>query len=429
MSPDRDTKPRLLIIVNVFNPDRGGGGAIFSDLAYGLAERGYDVTVRCAYPYYPEWKDKSGRNGWHVERYEDQGVHVERYYIYIPSRPNSLWQRLLYEASFFVSLTVLSIRQGRNHDAVMVYCPLVGAVAFATLNRWRWGKPLWLNVQDLSADAAAASGIAKGRAVVGLLKAIQSMLFNQAQVWSSISPVMVQRLGALRKKNQPLLYVPNWLNRSMADALAGLPSKAGRLPDAPVRLLYAGNIGKKQDLLRFCKLLSSSDASFRFRIHGNGGGADEIRAWVSQAGDARFEFGDFMEEPAFAQALHDTDFFVITEKSGSGGSFIPCKTISGMAAGSPILAICDADSPLGMEIRQTEAGPWFSWDEAEQAVQLISSMEQHAKAFTAWQQNALQRARFYERDQVIDRCAKAFDALATAPSPQALREALEPLRG
>ena len=55
------TKPRPLMVVNVLNPDRGGGGAIFSDLAYGLAERGFDVTVRCAYPCYPEWEDRAAR--------------------------------------------------------------------------------------------------------------------------------------------------------------------------------------------------------------------------------------------------------------------------------------------------------------------------------------------------------------------------------
>lgn len=425
MSSTPKNKLRLLMIVNVFNPDRGGGGAIFSDLAYGLAERGFDVTVRCAYPYYPEWKDKSGKNGFRVERYEDQGAHVERYYIFIPTRPNSLVQRLAYEASFLLSL-MSSLLRGRDFDAVMVYCPLVGAVAFATLNRWLWRKPLWLNVQDLSADAAAASGIAKGKAIVGLLRAVQSFFFNQAQVWSSISPVMVQRLNPLRKRNQPLLYLPNWLNASMAEALQALPSESAHLPGKTLQLLYAGNIGKKQDLLLFCQKLQASSADFRFRIHGNGGGADEVRAWVEACGDSRFSFGGFMEEVAFAQALHETDFFVITEKSGSGGSFIPCKTISGLGAGRPILAICDGDSPLGMEIRETQAGPWYAWDQLDDATQMIATIHEEPERFAAWQKNACERALFYERDRVIERCAGALEAMVQAESGEPLRKALLP---
>ncbi len=408
--------PRLLIVVNVFNPDRGGGGAIFSDLAYGLVARGFDVTVRCAYPYYPEWTNKSGKNGLAIQRYTDQGVKVERNYLFIPSRPNSLLQRLLYEGSFLLSL-MRSLPRGRDFDIVMVYCPLVGSVAFAVLNKWLWHKPLWLNVQDLSADAAAASGIAKGRAIVSLLKGVQSFFFNQAEVWSTISPVMVRRLEGVRKHNQPIVYLPNWLNGSMADEIAKLPAKAGRTPGRPVKLLYAGNIGTKQDLLKFCQHLSRSDAPFTFRIHGDGGGAPAIQEWIQQAGDARFSFAGFMEEPQFAKALHDTDFFVITEKRGSGGSFIPCKTISGLGSGSPILAVCDSDSPLGEEMRMTEPGPWFEWDQLDSVPEMLKRIAGEPAQFEHWQRNALKRAEFYERGQVIDRCDKALRAILAGEAP------------
>jgi colanic acid biosynthesis glycosyl transferase WcaI len=400
--------------VNVFNPDRGGGGAIFSDLAYGLAARGFDVTVRCAYPYYPEWKDKSANNGLAVQRYEDQGVHVERHYIYIPKNPNSLAERALYEASFFLSL-LRSLGRGR-FDAVMVFCPLVGAVGFAALARIIWRKPLWLNVQDLSADAAAAGGIARGKALLGLMRGVQSVLFNAAGVWSSISPVMIRRLEAIRTKGQPILYLPNWLNGSMSDAIAALPSKLGRLPQDPVRLLYAGNIGTKQDLLLFCQHLHASDAQFQFRIHGDGGRASAIRDWVESIQDPRFTFGPFMDEPDFARALNETDFFIITEKQGSGGSFIPCKTISGLSSGSPILAICDADSPLGEEMREAQPGPFFGWDELDAVPALLKSLASEPERMAQWQANAMARAPFYHRDRVIDGFQAALDQLIAGGS-------------
>jgi colanic acid biosynthesis glycosyl transferase WcaI len=401
---------RLLMVTNVFHPDRGGGGAIFSDLAYGLAGRGFDVTVRCAYPYYPEWRDKSGKNGCAVERYDEQGVHVERYGIYIPRRPNSLVQRLIYEASFMVSL-LRSLPRGRHFDAVMVFCPLAGAVAFGVLNRWWWRKPMWLNVQDLSADAAAAAGIAKGRALIKSLGAVQHFLFNQAQVWSTISPVMVERLERIRHRGQPIHYLPNWLNQSMWDAIAAHPHGPLPEPGAPLRLLYAGNIGAKQDLLRFCKLLHESDAPFVFRVHGDGGGAPAIREWMEQVQDPRFTFGPFMEEPEFARKLSEADVFIITEKSGSGGSFIPCKTISGLAAGCAILAVCDADSPLGQEMREHQPGPWFSWDDAGKAPALLAALSRDPTPLAQWQQRAKQRAVFYERNRIIDAFAEKLLAL------------------
>ncbi len=414
-APQED-RPRLLIVVNVFNPDRGGGGAIFSDLAYGLVERGFDVTVRCAYPYYPEWTDKSGHNGLAIERYDEKGVHVERYGIYIPRNPGSLIERLLYEASFLFSL-IRSLPRGQQFDAVMVFCPLVGAVAFAMLNKWLWRKPLWLNVQDLSADAAAAAGIARGESLIRLLGAVQKWVFNRAKVWSSISPVMIRRLEAVRAKGQPILYLPNWLNASMGHELEALPGKEGRAPAHPVKLLYAGNIGGKQDLLRFCQVLHESDAPFEFAVHGDGGQAPAVHQWIAQCGDDRFTSGPFLEEPDFAAALHDTDFFIITEKSGSGGSFIPCKMISGLASGSCILAVSDLESPLGQEMAEVQPGPWFSWEDVGEVPALLERVAGGAEEFGVWQRNAGERAGFYARDNVIDRFAEALDVLCRGGTP------------
>lgn len=429
-----DKKPRLLMVVNVFNPDRGGGGAIFSDLAYGLAARGFEVTVRCAYPYYPEWKDKSGRNGFAIQRYDEQGVHIERYGIFIPSDPNSLIQRLCYEASFFLSLS-RSLHRGKDFDIIMAYCPLAGAVGFAVCHAWWHRKPLWLNVQDLSADAAAASGIARGRRLIQALGGVQKWLFNRAQVWSSISPVMIRRLETIRAHAQPILYLPNWLNASMAAELERLPAKEGRPPADPVKLLYAGNIGGKQDLLRFCEALHQSASRFVFRIHGSGGQSETVRAWVQQHNDARFTFGPFLDEPGFAAALHDTDFFVITEKSGSGGSFIPCKMISGLASGSAILAVCDPDSPLGCEMRSEESGPCFDWNTLGQVPALLDAVPRHPGQFLVWQENALRRAAFYRRDIVIDRFERALRTIVNAGgiitnalAAQGIHHDLDPLR-
>lgn len=406
---------RLLIVVNVFKPDLGGG-VLFSDLCYGLAERGFDVTVRCAYPYYPEWRDKTGQNGLRIARYDEQGARVERFGLYIPSNPNSLVQRLVYEASFFASLSRRLPRRGA-FDMAMVFCPLVGAVAYGALVRRLAGCPLWLNVQDLSADAAAASGIARGGGVTRAMAGVQNTLFNQADVWSTISPVMVERLEQLRRREQPILYLPNWLHASLAEAIDALPSKAGRLPGRPVRLFYSGNIGTKQDLLRFCQMLHASPADFTFRIQGSGSRADDVRAWVAASGDRRFSFHDLTDEAGLARALHDTDFFVITEKAGTGGSFIPSKLIPGLASGTPILAVCDAGSPLGREMEAARPGPRFDWDDEAGPGALLATIADRPDTFLAWQTRAREHAAFYARGQVLDRYAQAIRTVIAGGRP------------
>ncbi len=402
------SRPRLLIIVNVYTPDLGGG-ILFSDLCTGLAARGFDVEVRCAVSYYPEWTDKANQNGWRIHRYTANGVDVTRHGLFIPSNPSSLVQRLFYEGSFFLSLARRWPKKHR-YDMVMVYCPLVGAVAYGGLARWRTGCPLWLNVQDLSADAAAASGISSGKAT-RVLAWVQNSLFNRADVWSSISPVMVKRLEELRTRNQPVLYLPNWLHASLRTHIAQQSDKLGRNPSEPLRLFYSGNIGTKQDLLTFCKALHTTDLAFSFRIHGGGGQAQPVGDWVATTGDTRFSFYPLTDEAELARQLHATDFFVITEKAGSGGSFIPSKLIPGVSSQTPILAVCDADSPLGREMETAGIGPRSDWHTLDALFDSLSNVYNNSESYTRWQQRATERARFYEREVLIDRYADAIRAV------------------
>ena len=397
MGGNRPEVPRLLVVVNVFEPDLGGG-VLFSDLCYGLAERGFEVTARCAYPYYPEWRDKSGRNGLRIDVQGRNGVRIERFGIYIPHNPNSLAERLLYETSFFASLLRRLPRRG-EFDAVMVFCPLMGAVAYAALYKRAAGIPLWLNVQDLPAEAAMAGGISAGAAARSMLR-VEDALFNEADVWSTISPAMVESLRGKRRRKQSLLYIPNWLHTSLADLIAANPSKLGRPPSRPPRLLYSGNIGTKQNLLELCRVLHAGSADFQFRIQGEGSEAGSVRTWLQSVGDARFQMHGLSDEPDLARALHDTDFFVITERGESGGSFIPSKLIPALAAETPILAVCDATSPLGQEMNGHRLGPQFDWRTVGQVPEMLASNS--PEAYVDWQGHAARRAAFYDRDRVID---------------------------
>lgn len=402
---------RLLVITNLFHPDRGGGASVFSDLCFGLAEAGWEVTVFGTHPYYPEWKRRCEGSPWALREEIVRGVKVWRHGLYVPAAPSKLIPRLLYEVSFTLSLLRSTWRGGR-HDAVMVYCPTLGSVLFAAVRRLFRREPLWLNVQDIPADAAAASGISQSGLFNRLAGGIQSWLFNRADVWSTISPVMVDRLAPLRCRSQPLHLCPNWLNGSLAECVAALPNKLGRPPARPVRLLYAGNIGKKQGLLEFCQRLAATGLEFRFQIHGNGGEAEGVRQWVKEGGDARFAFGEFLDEPGFTRALHEADVFVITEKPGVGASFIPSKLIPGIASGTPVFAVCDRSGPLGREMAEAGLGAVLEWEQFDRLAQVLGELTGDVARFRAVQESCLVHARNYSREVAVGRFAELIRTMA-----------------
>jgi len=399
-------RPRILVVVNVFRPDLGGG-VLFADLCDGLAASGFDVTVRCAYPYYPQWRDISGQNGLTIRTEKHGELTVERFGLYIPSNPNSFLQRLIYEASFYLSLSRRPIRKGQ-FDAALVFCPLVGSVAWATAAARRAGIPLWLNVQDFSAQAAAAGGFAS---TTGWLERIQNHFFRKAPFWSSISEDMVSVLKSIPDSPDEIHLIPNWLHTSLGTLIDQSVAQRPNRPHQPVRLLYSGNIGGKQNLLAFCQKLAQLETPFHFRIHGEGGRADEVRTWIAQSRDERFEMRDLTDESGLVDALTSSDLYVITERPGSGSSFVPSKLIPGMTSRTPILAICDPDGPLGREVTDYGIGTRLDWNDLERLNGIFASIAQDPQIWRSWSENARRRSNFYSRERGIARCVQALERI------------------
>ncbi len=392
---------KLLVITMMYEPDCVGIAAIASDMCAELAERGHDVTVCTTYPYYPEWKLKSSTNRWRVRRETIRNVQVRRHRIFVPSDPSRLIPRLIHELSFPLSL-LGSLFHGKRHDAVMVFCPLIGGLAFASLRKMLFRDPLWVNIQDIPAEAAAASGLIRPGLLARSASLIQKIVLNQGDVWSSISPEMVQQLETIKRADMPIHLCRNWLTGELHEQVLRLPGKVGRKPSQPVQLLYCGTIGRKQGLLQFCQRLSQCRGDFHLRIRGEGGEAESLRTWVETSGDHRFEFETLLSQADFVRAIHEADWFVIPQKSSVGSSFFPSKLIPAIAVGTPILAISENDGPLGQEVVENNLGLVVPWSQVESVPARLQAFRSTPDEFTRLQANCVRRARAYNRDLAID---------------------------
>jgi glycosyltransferase involved in cell wall biosynthesis len=210
-------------------------------------------------------------------------------------------------------------------------------------------------------------------------------------------------LEANRKDNATVHLLPNWLTGSLATHVQQLPRKVGRQPRKPVELLYCGTIGKKQGLKEFCQGIASCDLDFHFQIRGEGSEANAVRRWVEGSGDARFEFAGLLPEAEFVRAIHEADWFVISEKQGAGFSFLPSKLIPCISAGTPVLAISDSTSPLGREVSSHGIGVNVEWSELDRIPNELIALEQDPEQFTQLQERCLIHASAYNRDTAINR--------------------------
>jgi colanic acid biosynthesis glycosyl transferase WcaI len=296
----------------------------------------------------------------------------------------------------------------------MVFCPLMGSVLFAVIRKFFGREPLWLNVQDIPADAARGSGLSTSPRFHRIASRVQSWLFGRCDVWSTLSPVMAERLATLAGPTAPTVQIiPNWLHQSLAQLIDQLPPKEPSL-DGPLKLLYAGNIGMKQGLVDLCERLACCDLPFRLRICGDGGEAAEVRRWVRERDDDRFTMEGLLDEAGFASALHGTDLFLITEKAGAGASFVPSKLIPALAVGTPILGVCDGLGPLGSELRSHSLGIQCEWDTLEEGLAEAAALGRRPQRYRAARDSCLRRARDYDREAWVQRISAQLGELAGA---------------
>lgn len=404
----RQKPMRLLVVSMLYEPDCVGIAAVATDLCRGLAQRGHEVTVYTTYPYYPEWRRKVPVNPWHIQEETLGDVRVQRFGLYVPSQPSRLIPRLAHELSFPLSLA-RSLTQRHRYDAVMAFCPLLGSVAFAALRKALYREPLWINIQDIPAEASLASGINKSRLFHRLGVWAQKTLFRRGEVWSSISPGMVQRLEPLRAKNSTIHQIPNWLTGSLAERIRELPPKHNP-SNGTVKLLYCGTIGKKQGLLDFCKQLQRCPRPFDFEIRGEGSEAAPIRRWIEQVADTRFQFGGLLPEQEFVERIHGADWFVISETANAGFSFLPSKLIPCISVGTPVLAIAGDSSPLAHEVTNCGLGHVVPWPQLGQLAEREDIWQ--ATNLAQLQQRCLKRAAELDRETTIDHVEQLLLELA-----------------
>ena len=120
---------------------------------------------------------------------------------------------------------------------------------------------------------------------------------------------------------------------------------------------------------------------------------------------------DLTDESGLVDALTSSDLYVITERPGSGSSFVPSKLIPGMTSRTPILAICDPDGPLGREVTDYGIGTRLDWNDLERLNGIFASIAQDPQIWRSWSENARRRSNFYSRERGIARCVQALERI------------------
>lgn len=353
---------KILIYGINFWPELTGIGKYTGEMAEWLAERGHQVEVITAPPYYPGWRIQDGYGGARY-RTEFRGkVKIHRCPLWVPGKPNGL-KRIIHLLSFMLSsLPVMLAKSiGWKPDMIWTVEPTFFTVPPSLLGAGLSGSRTWLHLQDFEIDAAFGLGLVRGSLVLKGLIAIERWIMNKYDIVSSISDAMVAKLVSRGVEPSKAVLFPNWVD---ADKIIPLPSSQSlraewNIAANRIVVLYAGNIGKKQGLEMLFPVagdFKEKQSNILFVIAGEGAAKSEL---MQTAADQKLDniiFKPLQPIDRLPMLLASGDIHLVLQKRGVADLAMPSKLTGILAAGGAALVTADAGTALHKIVEENRLG-------------------------------------------------------------------------
>jgi colanic acid biosynthesis glycosyl transferase WcaI len=392
---------RILLHGINYAPELIGIGRYTGEMGTWLAQRGHQVTVLCAPPYYPAWRLLQPYKGLSWRRELLDGVEVLRAPLYVPARTTGK-NRLLHEFSFAVNcLPWWPYLWRQRWDSVLAVCPLMqSGIIPALLSRVK-NIPFIFHIQDLQVDMARELGLLENPLIFALAEKIEAWLLKSAHLVTTISEGMAVRL---REKGVPasrLYLIPNWAD--LDNVRPGprnnlLRRELGLAPEDLV-VLYAGNLGEKQglEIILECAHLTRTDfAKIIYVIGGEGAAKERLMAEVRQQGLDNFIFLPIQSDARFPLILAIGDIHLVVQKSKAADLVMPSKLTNILAAGRPFIATALPETELARATMASQAGLLVPPEDTTALTQAILTLA----ASPAAREEMGRKARNYAEDQL-----------------------------
>jgi colanic acid biosynthesis glycosyl transferase WcaI len=331
---------RILCVTQYYRPELIGSAPFLAEIAEWLVENGRQVTVLTGLPHYPASEVHAEYRQGKIRQELCNGVSVERLGAWIP-RQRSTAARMLGEACFLLN-GVFALVTGRvtQHPLVLSLCPSVLSVALGVLARHRGGHSVAF-VHDIQSGLAGGLGMVRGSWLVRLMQFCERLVLNRADLVFVLSPEMA---GELRRigVEAPIEVVPIWVD---TDNIRVVPMRNA----GPIKVVYSGNLGRKQGIEQIVDLASSLQAcrpEISIVVRGTGSQADALRTEIARRGLANVSLTGLVPGDSLGAGLADADIHLVPQDPKAASFAVPSKAFNIMAAGRPFVATACPGSNL-----------------------------------------------------------------------------------
>jgi glycosyltransferase involved in cell wall biosynthesis len=377
---------KLWVCSDMYFPEDVSTGYYMTRIAEGLTASAA-VSVLCGQPSYAQQGEKAPsferRNGTTIKRVWATSFSKDRLFL-----------RLINVVTYMISMTFVALFSFKRGDFVLCVTnpptlpPLLGFICRIKKSR------LILLVHDVFPETlAAVSGFSKKSMTYRTLERFSNFAYRSAEIVVTLGRDMkniAQDKGAVNVK-----IIENWAD---LDEIFPIPRSENVLIkelglEGKRILQYSGNIGRTHDIESILKIAAALEdyPEWVVLFAGFGGKKNLIEAAAKRK---RSNIVVVPRQPRgrLNQLLNASDLVAIAFVPGMIGLSVPSRMYNVMAAGKPILALCEAQSELALVVSEDNCG-WHFDPTQDDTVSRVLECIIDTEAVAAKGQNALAVAR------------------------------------
>jgi colanic acid biosynthesis glycosyl transferase WcaI len=352
---------RILVFGINYSPDLTGIGKYTGEMCAYLAEKGHDLTVVTAHPYYPQWELRKGYPRYFWKKEIVDNITVERCPLYIPNKPTS-FKKIIHEISFMGSVFPIWFKHlfKKKYDYVLCINPPFHLTLYPLFYKWIRKSKLLSHVQDLQVDVVNDLELIKSSALVKLMFVFEKFYFQNSDFVSTISLGMERKIAAKGISTSKQWLFPNWVDTGFIKPLnmeESLRNKFG-LKSSDQVVLYSGNMGEKQGLESILEVAAKfrDQNNIKFVIVGSGGAKKRLKKSAKEMGLINLSFFPLQAYEDLSKLLAIADVHLVLQKKEASDLVMPSKLTGILSAGGLALITASPDTTLYEVVKKYDMG-------------------------------------------------------------------------
>jgi hypothetical protein len=343
-------RPRVRVYYHHYAPNDNVSARHFTDLAEGLARRGWDVTACPANRGYPDESQtytlREARHGVAIRRVWRPPLSQKRH---LGRLVNAGWMILAWGAQ--------ALNPCRPDVVVIGTDPVLSVLAAVP---WAFTRPRVAVAHwgfDIYPEAPVADGMMReGSRLVRSIKAALRFAYRRCDLIADIGPCMRRLLATYGSRARVETLTPWALVEPAVPVEPDPDVRRSLFGDARLALLYSGTFGRAHGYEEFLALARRlRDEPITFCFAGRGNRAEQLRAAVTPE-DANVRFAGFAAEAELEKRLGAADVHLASLQPAWTGTVVPSKFFGSLATGRPVVFAGSADAAIAQWVKQHEVG-------------------------------------------------------------------------